>query len=237
MSHFAPFLQWPSSPTLSSVLVQSQVVSPSVVMRYTNPVGCGLPHLPSLVSQMKCDDRCSVTSSRTQPFLLYGITTSYPLARTGSHTTCATSLGTSVVQSICERLLRNSTAVVYIRKWGGTHSQSLFYKTLELFALLYQFVITFQKIQNLGEPRSSWLRHIHPGHGTLFFYSCTYVLEFFSWTSNCSRMCPTSDAPKFHRDPRLLDLDSWKLSRTSWKVIIARHCRRYDYETHPEFLR
>ena len=39
---------------------------------YTNPVGCGLPHLPSLVSQTKCDDRRSVTSSGTQPFLLYG---------------------------------------------------------------------------------------------------------------------------------------------------------------------
>ena len=36
----------------------------------------------------------------------------------------------------------NSTAVAYIRKQGGTHSQSLFYKTLELFDLLDQFVIT-----------------------------------------------------------------------------------------------
>ena len=36
----------------------------------------------------------------------------------------------------------NSTTVAYIRKQGGTHSQSLFYKTLELFDLLDQFVIT-----------------------------------------------------------------------------------------------
>ena len=36
----------------------------------------------------------------------------------------------------------NSTAVAYIRKQGGTRSQSLFYKTLELFDLLDQFVIT-----------------------------------------------------------------------------------------------
>ena len=36
----------------------------------------------------------------------------------------------------------NSTAVAYICKQGGTHSQSLFYKTLELFDLLDQFVIT-----------------------------------------------------------------------------------------------
>ena len=70
---FCPVLtQWLSSPTLSPVLVQSQVVSPTVVMGYTNPVGCGLPHLPSLVSQTKCDNRRSVTSSGTQPVLLYG---------------------------------------------------------------------------------------------------------------------------------------------------------------------
>ena len=35
----------------------------------------------------------------------------------------------------------NSTAVVYIRKQGRTHSLSLFHKTLELFHLLDQFVI------------------------------------------------------------------------------------------------
>ena len=44
-------------------------------------------------------------------------------------------------------------------------------------------------------------------------------------------MCPTSDAPKFHRDPRLLDIATWKLSVTSWKAIIPRHCRRYGCET------
>ena len=36
----------------------------------------------------------------------------------------------------------NITAVAYIRKQGGTRSQPLFYKTLELFELLDQFVIT-----------------------------------------------------------------------------------------------
>ena len=36
----------------------------------------------------------------------------------------------------------NSTAVAYIRKQGGTHSQSLFRKTLELFKILDQYVIT-----------------------------------------------------------------------------------------------
>ena len=36
----------------------------------------------------------------------------------------------------------NSTTVAYIRKQGGTHSQPLFQKTLELFNLLDQFIIT-----------------------------------------------------------------------------------------------
>ena len=44
----------------------------------------------------------------------------------------------------------NSTAVAYIRKQGGTRSQSLFYKTLELFELLDQFVITLIPTQLPG---------------------------------------------------------------------------------------
>ena len=122
-------IQRPSSPPVSPVLVQSPVVSTSAIMGYSNPVGCGLPHIPSLVSKTKCDDRCSVTSSGTQPVLLHGcisqgmgrqlerpsdfrpmvssgIPTSYQMAGTGSHPTCATSLGTSVAKSIGESLLR-----------------------------------------------------------------------------------------------------------------------------------
>ena len=122
-------IQRPSSPPVSPVLVQSPVVSTSAIMGYSNPVGCGLPHIPSLVSKTKCDDRCSVTSSGTQPILLHGcisqgmgrqlerpsdfwpmvssgIPTSYQLAGTGSHPTWATSLGTSVAKSIGESLLR-----------------------------------------------------------------------------------------------------------------------------------
>ena len=157
-------IQRPSSPPVSPFLVQSPVVSTSAIMGYSNPVGCGLPHIPLLVPKTKCDDRCSVTSSGTQPVLLHGcisqrmgrqlerpsdfqpmvrsgIPTSYQLAGTGSHTTCATSLGTSVTKSI-RVYCNNSTAVAYIRKQGGTHSQSLFHKTLKLFDRLDQFVIT-----------------------------------------------------------------------------------------------
>ena len=122
-------IQWPSSPPVSPVLVQSPVVSTPAIMGYSNPVGCGLPHIPPLVPKTKYDDRCSVTSSGTQPVLLHGcisqrmgrqlerpsdfrpmvrsgIPTSYQLAGTGSHTTWATSLGTSVAKSISENLLR-----------------------------------------------------------------------------------------------------------------------------------
>ena len=137
-------IQWPSSPPVSPVLVQSPVVSTSAVVGYTNPVG--LPHIPSLVSKTKCDDRCSVTSSRTQPVLLHGcisqgmghqlerpsdfqpmvssrITTSYKLAGTGSHPTCATSLGSSVAKSICESLLRQQySSSVHSQTGGNTFS-------------------------------------------------------------------------------------------------------------------
>ena len=122
-------IQRPSSPLVSPVLVQSPVASTSAVMGYSNLLGCGLPHIPSLVSKTKCDDRCYATSSRTHPVLLHGcisqgmgrqlerssdlrpmvrsrILTSYQLVGTGSHRTCATSLGTSVAKSIGERLLR-----------------------------------------------------------------------------------------------------------------------------------
>ena len=139
-------IQRRSSPPVSPVLVQSPVVSTSAVVGYTNPVGCGLPHIPLLVSKTKCDDRCSVTSSRTQPVLLYGcisqgmgrhlerpsdfrtmvssrITTSYKLAGTGSHTTCATSLGSSVAKSICESLLRQQySSSVHPQTGGNTFS-------------------------------------------------------------------------------------------------------------------
>ena len=47
------------------------------------------------------------------------ITTSYPLARTGSHTTCAISLGTSVAQSICECLLRKQYSSSEHPQTGG----------------------------------------------------------------------------------------------------------------------
>ena len=162
--HILPH-SYPSSPTVSTVLVQSPVVSTSAVVGYTNPVGYGLPHIPALVSKTNSDDRRSVTSSGTQPVLLHGcisqgmgrqlegqsdframvssrISTSYKLAETRSHSTCATSVRSSVATSMCESLLRQQYRSSVHPQTGGTRSQSLFHKTLELFDLLDQFVIT-----------------------------------------------------------------------------------------------
>ena len=144
---FCPIhIQRPSSPTVSPVLVQSPVVSTSAVVGYTNPVGYGLPHIPALVSKTNSDDRRSITSSGTQPVLLHGcisqgmgrqlegqsdfrtmvssrISTSYKLAGTRSHPTCATSVGSSVGTSICESLLRQQyRSSVHPQTGGNTFS-------------------------------------------------------------------------------------------------------------------
>ena len=61
----------------------------------------------------------------------------------------------------------NSTAVAYIHKQGGTHSQSLFHKTLELFDLLDQFVITLVPThlpgaRNFTDDALSWISQPSP---------------------------------------------------------------------------
>ena len=58
-----------------------------------------------------------------RPMVSSGITTSYKLAGTGSHPTCATSLGTSVGKSICESLLRQQySSSVHPQTGGNTCS-------------------------------------------------------------------------------------------------------------------
>ena len=147
---FCPIhIQRPSSPTVSTVLVQSPVVSTSAVVGYTSPVGYGLPHIPALVSKTNSDDRRSVTSSGTQPVLLHGcisqgmgrqlegqsdfrtmvssrISTSYKLAGTRSHSTCASSVGSSVATSVCESLLRQQyRSSVHPQTGGNTFSVTI----------------------------------------------------------------------------------------------------------------
>ena len=127
---FCPInIQRPSSSTVSPVLVKKTVDSTSAVVGHSNPVGCGLPLLPALVSTANSDDRCSVTSSGTQSVLLHGrisqrlgsqlerpsdfqtmvnsrLSTSYQLVGIRSNPTCTTSMGSSVEASDCESLLR-----------------------------------------------------------------------------------------------------------------------------------
>ena len=127
---FCPiYIQRPSSSTVSPVLVKKTVDSTSAVVGHSNPVGCGLPLLPALVSTANSDDRCSVTSSGTQSVLLHGrisqrrgsqlerpsdfrtmvnsrLSTSYQLIGIRSNPTCTTSMGSSVETSDCESLLR-----------------------------------------------------------------------------------------------------------------------------------
>ena len=66
------YIKRPSSSTFSPVLVQTTVDSTSAVVGYSNPVACGLPLLPALVSTSNSDDRGSVTSSGPQSVLLHG---------------------------------------------------------------------------------------------------------------------------------------------------------------------
>ena len=123
------YIQRPSSSSVSPVLIQTTVDSTSTVVGYSNPVGCGLPLLPALVSKSNSNDRGSVTSSGPQSVLLHGcisqrlgsqlekpsdfrtmvnsrLPTSYQLVGTGGGPTCSTSMGSSVETSDCQSLLR-----------------------------------------------------------------------------------------------------------------------------------
>ena len=140
---FCPIhIQRPSSSTVSPVLVKKTVDSTSAVVGHSNPVGCGLPLLPALVSTANSDDQCSVTSSGPQSVLLYGcisqrlgsqlerpldfrtmvtsrLSTSYQLVGIRSNPTCTTSMGSSVETSDCESLLRQQYSSSIHPQTGG----------------------------------------------------------------------------------------------------------------------
>ena len=147
---FCPIhIQRPSSSTVSPVLVTKTVDSTSAVVGHSNPVGCGLPLLPALVSTANSDDRCSVTSSGPQSVLLHGcisqrlgsqferpsdfltmvtsrLSTSYQLVGIRSNPTCTTSMGSSVETSDCESLLRQQySSSIHPQTEGNTFSAPL----------------------------------------------------------------------------------------------------------------
>ena len=131
------------------------------------------------------------------------ITRSYPLARTGSHMTCATSLGTSVAQSICERLLRKQySSSVHPQTGGNTFSVPVLQDPGTVWSPGSVCDKSPGNPKNLGEPRSSWLRHnIHPWHPLLLQLSIRpWILlpdvNLFQYVPNfrCSQISPRSMA-------------------------------------------
>ena len=249
---FCPIhIQRPSSPTVSTVLVRSPVVSTSAVVGYTNPVGYGLPHIPALVSKTNSDDRRSVTSSRTQPVLhgcisqgmgrqLEGqsdfrtmvssrISTSYKLAGTRSHSTCATSVGSSVATSICESLLRQQyRSSVHLQTGGNTFS--LFHKTLELFDLLDQFVITLvpthlpgarnvtaDALSRISQPSPTEWRLPTETLNNLFCAFGTPLIDMFATAEN--RVKPVYVSP--YPDDRAWAVDALSLSWDDLGLVYA----------------
>ena len=107
------------------------------------------------------------------------ITTLYPLARTGSHTTCATSLGTSVAQSICESLLRKQySSSVHPQIGGNTFSVPVLQDPGTVRSPGSVCDNSPENQKNLGEPRSSWLRHniqaVAPASSTVEHTSLNY---------------------------------------------------------------
>ena len=91
----------------------------------------------------------------------------------------------------------NSTAVAYIRKQGGTHSQSLFRKTLELFKILDQFVITLipthlpgarnvtaDALSRLSQPSPTEWRLPTETLNKLFYAFGTPLMDMFATAAN-----------------------------------------------------
>ena len=100
----------------------------------------------------------------------------------------------------------NSTAVAYIRKQGGTHSQSLFHKTLELFDLLDQFVITLvpthlprarnvtaDALSRISQPSPTEWRIPTETLNNLFCVFGTHLIDMFATAEN--RVTPVYVSP------------------------------------------
>ena len=91
----------------------------------------------------------------------------------------------------------NSTAVAYIRKQGGTHSQALFHKTLELYQLLDQYVITLipthlpgarnvtaDALSRLSQPSPTEWRLQTETLNKLFYVFGTPLIDMFATAEN-----------------------------------------------------
>ena len=132
----------------------------------------------------------------------------------------------------------NSTAVAYIRKQGGTHAQSLFHKTLELFDLLDQFVITLvpthlpgarnvtaDALSRISQPSPTEWRVPTETLNNLFCVFGTPLIDMFATAEN--RVMPVYVSPYLAN--RAWAVDALSLSclgrlRTSLCVSSGSHC-------------
>ena len=124
----------------------------------------------------------------------------------------------------------NSTAVAYICKQGGTHSQPLFQKTLELFNLLDQFMITLipthlpgarnvtaDALSRLNQPSPTEWRLPTETLNRLFCAFGTPLIDMYATAEN--KVTPVFVSP--YLDDRAWAVDSLSLSWDDLGLIYA----------------
>ena len=124
----------------------------------------------------------------------------------------------------------NSTAVAYIRKQGGTHSQSLFKKTLDLFELLDQFVltpipthlpgarnVTADVLSRLSQPSPTEWRLKTETLNKLFCAFGTPLIHMFATAEN--KVTPVFASP--YPDDRVWAVDTLSLSWDDLGLVYA----------------
>ena len=124
----------------------------------------------------------------------------------------------------------NSTAVAYIWKQGGTHSQPLFQKTLELFNLLDQFVITLipthlpgarnvtaDALSRLNQPSPTEWRLPTETLNRLFCAFGTPLIDMFATAEN--KVTPVFVSP--YPDDRAWAVDALSLSWDDLGLVYA----------------
>ena len=124
----------------------------------------------------------------------------------------------------------NSTAVAYVRKQGGTRSQSLFHKTLERFDLLDQFVITLvpthfpgarnvtaDALSRISQPSPTEWRLPTETLNNLFCAFGTPLIDMFATAEN--RVTPVYVSP--YPDDRAWAVDALSLSWDNLGLVYA----------------
>ena len=119
------------------------------------------------------------------------------------------------------RFYCDNKAVAYIRKQGGTHSQALFHKTLELFKILDQFVITLiptrlpgarnvtaDALSRLSQPSPTEWRLQTETLNKLFYAFGTPLIDMFATAEN--KVTPIFVSP--YPDDRAWAVDALSLS-------------------------